>query len=65
MPLRFMFTPLQPWIYYLNPKILQTVAPPVRPMAPTQQVAAQPAPAPVAPPPTVQTVDIYFQCTRY
>lgn len=40
---------------YLNSKIAQTVAPPVGPMTPIHQVAAQPAP--VAPPPTVQTAD--------
>ncbi|KAL9306604.1 Protein transport protein SEC31 A [Arabidopsis thaliana] len=40
---------------YINSKIPQTVAPPVRPMTPTHQVAVQPEP--VAPPPTVQTAD--------
>ncbi|CAH8252778.1 unnamed protein product [Arabidopsis lyrata] len=40
---------------YINSKIPQTVAPPMGHMNPTHQVAMQPAP--VAPPPTVQTAD--------
>ncbi|KAJ0247821.1 Protein transport protein SEC31 A [Hirschfeldia incana] len=42
---------------YLNSMIHQNVVPPVELMVPAQRVAVQPLPAPVAPPPTVQTVD--------
>ncbi|KAF2589166.1 hypothetical protein F2Q70_00040199 [Brassica cretica] len=42
---------------HLNSKIHQTVVQQVELMVPTQRVAVQPPPAPVAPPPTVQTVD--------
>ncbi|KAG2257126.1 hypothetical protein Bca52824_076420 [Brassica carinata] len=42
---------------YLNSKIHQTVVQQVELMVPAQRVAVQPPPAPVAPPPTVQTAD--------
>ncbi|KAH0916308.1 hypothetical protein HID58_030754, partial [Brassica napus] len=42
---------------HLNSKIHQTVVQQVELMVPAQRVAVQPPPAPVAPPPTVQTVD--------
>ncbi|XP_010459526.1 PREDICTED: protein transport protein SEC31 homolog A-like [Camelina sativa] len=43
---------------HLNAQIPQTVAPPMRPMTPTQQVAAEPAPVVAPPPPpTVETAD--------
>ncbi|CAH8357318.1 unnamed protein product [Eruca vesicaria subsp. sativa] len=47
----------QPTCLYLNSKIHQNVVPPVELMVPTQRVVIQPPPAPVAPPPTVQTAD--------